>query len=134
MRHLTIAFAALLAAATLNGCLSMEQRLRGRWESDMGMGYIEFRSDKTFTWNMMMVQEGTWRVLDDTLLITSRSMSFDDSALKEMGAADNSEPPPDMGSFTDQMPPVEMALTYKLKGDELTIRMAGMSMHYTKAR
>lgn len=137
IRRVLLLVIAALAVGLLSGCLSMEQRLRGRWvaEGMMGMGGdLEFRSDGTFTWDMMIAtQEGTWRVQKKTLLMKMTSYAFDKEELKQMGMEQEaSELPTDLMQNLKGMPVPEMAYEFKLKGKELQLTMAGVTLHFTK--
>lgn len=124
MSRLIALFACALAALLFASCASPASKLIGKWNMDMGLGYIEFQRGGRYTWYMAGVTEkGTWRVEKKELRMTLDSMAFDESVSAKMPSSPGE---PSFNEMLKGMPKVEVICNYTLKGKVLTVQLSNM--------
>lgn len=122
MSRLIALTACALAALILASCASPASKLIGKWNISTGLGgYIEFKPDGRYTWDMLgTTQQGTWRVEKKELRMSMESMTFSKS-IADMMPSSSSE-----ANMDKMWKKVEGIYSYTLKGKDLTIQSSMM--------
>jgi hypothetical protein len=125
MSRTIVVIVCALAALVLASCATPQSRLLGKWNISTGLGgYIEFKADGRYTWDMLgTTQQGTWRIEKKELRMSMESMTFSKSIADMMPSSSGEL---NMDKMMKDMPKVEGIYSYTLKGKDLTIQSSMM--------